>query len=139
MINYYVFVPQVACVRFAPAVSFGRADTGGGLRFTVDRALLSALVDHWRPETHTFHIPVGEMAVTLQDVSLLLSLPLVDRAVAARAVDPDWRQVILQRFDGVLPPVEDQPPQVDITDRHGPTKAWLLQFTAEHLGENAED
>ena len=139
MINYYVFVPQVACVRFATAVSFGRADTGGSLRFTVDRALLSTLVDRWRPETHTFHLPVGEMAVTLQDVSLLLSLPLVDRAVAARAVDPDWRQVILQRFDGVLLPVEDQPPQVGFSDNHGPTKAWLLQFTTEHLGEDAED
>ena len=68
---------------------------GSDLRFTVDRDLLSALVDRWRPETHTFHLPVGEMAVTLQDVSLLLGLPLVDRAVAARAVDPDWRQVIL--------------------------------------------
>ena len=76
---------------------------GGGLRFTVDRALLSALVDRWRPETHTFHLPVGEMAVTLQDVSLLLGLPLVDRAVGARAVDPDWRQVIILRFDGVIP------------------------------------
>ena len=99
---------------------------GGGLRFTVDRALLSALVDRWRLETHTFHLPVGEMAVTLQDVSLLLGLPLVDQAVAARAVDPDWRQVILQRFDGVLLPVEDQLPQVGFSDNHGPTKAWLL-------------
>ena len=74
----------------------------------------------------TRNLPVGEMAVTLQDVSLLLGLPLIDQAVAARAIDLDWRQVILQRFDGVLPPVEDQPPQVDFTDRHGPTKAWLL-------------
>jgi hypothetical protein len=77
------------------------------------------------------------MTVTLWDVSFLLGLPLVDRAVAAWAVDPDWRQVILQRFDGVIPPVEDQPPQVNFTDNHGPTKAWLLQFTAEHLGEDA--
>ena len=112
---------------------------GRGLWFTVDRGLLSALVDRWRPETHTFHLPVGEMAVTQQDVSLLLGLPLVDRVVAARAVDPDWRQVILQWFDGVLPPVEDQPPQVGFSDNHGPTKAWLLQFTAEHLALDAEE
>jgi len=96
-------------------------------------------MDRWWTETHTFHLLVGEMAVTLQDVSLLLGLPLVDRAVAARAVDPDWRQVILQRFDGVLPPVEDQPPQVGFSNNHGPTKAWLLQFTAEHLALDAEE
>ena len=108
VVNYYVFVSQVVCVRFAPAVLFGGADTGGGgLRFTVDHALLSALVDCWRTETHTFHLPVGEMVVTLQDVSFLLGLPLVDRAVGARAVDPDCRQVMLQRFDGVIPSVED--------------------------------
>ena len=49
---------------------------GSGLRFTVDRALLSALVDRWRPETHMFHLPLGEMTVTLQDISFLLGLPL---------------------------------------------------------------
>ena len=61
---------------------------GGGLRFTVDRALLSALVDRWQPETHTFHLLVGEMTVTLQDASYLLGLPHVGRAVAARAIGP---------------------------------------------------
>ena len=80
------------------------------LRFSVDRALLSALVDRWRPETHTFHLPVGEMAVTLQDVSLLLGLPHDGRAVAARAVGQHWRQEMLVRFAGVIEPDVDEPP-----------------------------
>ena len=42
-----------------------------------DAALLSALVDRWRPETHTFHFWWGEMTVTLQDVSMLTGLPSV--------------------------------------------------------------
>ena len=46
---------------------------------------------------------------------------------------------MLHQFDGVIPSVEDQPPQVNFNDNHGPTKAWLLQFTAEHLAEDAED
>ena len=82
----------------------------GSLRFLVDRALLSALVDRWRPETHTFHLPVGEMAVTLQDMSLLLGLPHAGRAIVARAVGPYLRQEILDRFAGVIELNEDEPP-----------------------------
>ncbi|XP_012453549.1 protein MAINTENANCE OF MERISTEMS-like [Gossypium raimondii] len=38
--------------------------------------LLSALVERWRPETHTFHFPCGECTVTLEDVALQLGLPI---------------------------------------------------------------
>jgi hypothetical protein len=43
-------------------------------RFQYDFSLLSALLDHWRPQNHTFHFTVGEMMVTLQDTSLLMGL-----------------------------------------------------------------
>ena len=91
----------------------------GSLRFPVDCALLSALVERWRPETHTFHLLVGEMTVTLQDASYLLGLPHVGRAVAARAIGPHWRQEILQWFAGVIEPGKDDPPQMDFSDKHG--------------------
>ncbi|KAG8499661.1 hypothetical protein CXB51_006073 [Gossypium anomalum] len=38
--------------------------------------LISALVERWRPETHTFHLPCGECTVTLEDVALQLGLPI---------------------------------------------------------------
>ncbi|XP_072084607.1 serine/threonine-protein phosphatase 7 long form homolog [Arachis hypogaea] len=48
-------------------------------------ALLSALVECWRPETHTFHLPVREVTVTLEDVSYILGLPINGEAVAGRS------------------------------------------------------
>jgi hypothetical protein len=42
----------------------------------MDGLLLSALVDRWRPETNSFHLPCGEMTVGLQDTSMILGLPL---------------------------------------------------------------
>jgi hypothetical protein len=43
-------------------------------RFQYDFSLLSTLMDHFRPQTHTFHFTVDEMTVTLQDMSLLMGL-----------------------------------------------------------------
>ncbi|QHO54475.1 uncharacterized protein DS421_2g57100 [Arachis hypogaea] len=48
-------------------------------------ALLSALVERWRPEAHTFHLPVGEVTVTLEDVSYILGLPINGEAVTGRS------------------------------------------------------
>ncbi|MBA0858453.1 hypothetical protein Goshw_026375, partial [Gossypium schwendimanii] len=42
----------------------------------LDSPLISALVERWRPETHTFHLPCGECGITLEDVGLQLSLPI---------------------------------------------------------------
>jgi hypothetical protein len=44
-------------------------------RFGFDYQLVCMLLDRWRPETHSFHFPSREMAVTLEDVVLLSRLP----------------------------------------------------------------
>ena len=100
------------------------------MRFQLDRSLLSALVDRWRPETHTFHLPCGEMAPTLQDVAYLLGIPLIGTAVGPRVVPPTWLDDVEARFvdvdcKAVVGPLEPHPRG----GRHaGSSRKWLLQF-----------
>ncbi|KAL8119562.1 hypothetical protein AgCh_016895 [Apium graveolens] len=46
-----------------------------------DAGLISAFLDRWRPETHTFHLRFGEATVTLEDVYYILGLRSVGRPV----------------------------------------------------------
>ena len=48
----------------------------------IDPSLIHGLVERWRPETHTFHLPFGEMTVTLQNVSALWGLPVIGTPVS---------------------------------------------------------
>ena len=42
----------------------------------INQHLITALVERWMPETHTFHFPHGEATITLEDVTLQLSLKI---------------------------------------------------------------
>ncbi|PKA65580.1 Serine/threonine-protein phosphatase 7 long form like [Apostasia shenzhenica] len=43
---------------------------------TLDHNLLIVLVDRWSPETNIFHLPVGEMTITLQDIAVILGVQI---------------------------------------------------------------
>ena len=47
---------------------------GGGLK--LDRVLITTLVERWKQETHIFHLTIGEATITLQDVVVILGLPI---------------------------------------------------------------
>ncbi|KAL9662600.1 hypothetical protein QQ045_027433 [Rhodiola kirilowii] len=51
----------------------------------VDPSLLTAAIERWRPETHTFHFNESEATITLQDVSLLIGLPVEGMPVTGRS------------------------------------------------------
>ncbi|PPD93408.1 hypothetical protein GOBAR_DD09654 [Gossypium barbadense] len=51
----------------------------------LDPTLISALVERWRPEIHTFHLPCDECTITLENVALQLSLS-VDGSIVTRSI-----------------------------------------------------
>ncbi|XP_040948628.1 serine/threonine-protein phosphatase 7 long form homolog [Gossypium hirsutum] len=73
--------------------------------------LISALVERWVLETHTFHFPCGECMVTLEDVALQLGLPIDGTPVtglSANATEGELmcaaRAYIVHIIRGVLMP-----------------------------------
>ena len=40
----------------------------------MDHALITALVERWCLEMHTFHLLHGEMGITLQDIEVMLGV-----------------------------------------------------------------
>ncbi|XP_057418401.1 protein MAIN-LIKE 1-like [Lotus japonicus] len=62
---------------------------------SVDKTMLTTFIERWQPETSSFHMPFGEMTITLDDVSSLLhilvkgkffTLPVLTREDAVSAL-----------------------------------------------------
>ncbi|XP_039123349.1 protein MAIN-LIKE 2-like [Dioscorea cayenensis subsp. rotundata] len=79
------------------------------LNFRIDAALVSALVERWQTETHTFHLTCGETTITLEDVALLLSLPINGHKVIQQT--SSLGSDVCAELLGVVPPTEQRKAQ----------------------------
>ena len=96
----------------------------------MDRALVTSLVERWRQETYTFHLPLGEATITLLDVAVLTRLPIEGHAVCTVGPQLDsWRDIV-HRVLGVRPPPE-------VSKGSGLRVTWLTQ-NFSHLPEGAD-
>ena len=80
----------------------GFADVAKLRHFKIDHHLVIALVEQWRPETHTFHLSVRECTITLEDVALQLGIMVDGRSVTAETYY-DWEEMC-EQYLGVVPP-----------------------------------
>ncbi|KAL5130618.1 Serine/threonine-protein phosphatase 7 long form [Glycine soja] len=62
----------------------------------INSSLITALIERWRPETHTFHLRCREATITLQDVFHIEGAPLIDQT------NLDWAE-LCEKLLGVRP------------------------------------
>ena len=72
------------------------------LNLKVDHVLITALVECCRLETHTFHLPHREMGITLQDIEVMLEVP-VDGFPMVGKTNFIWKDMG-KEFLGYTPP-----------------------------------
>lgn len=60
-----------------------------------DRGLISAFVERWHAETNSFHLPIGEMSMTLDDVSNILHIPIAGQFCSYITIDSNTAITLL--------------------------------------------
>ena len=68
----------------------------------LDHALITAFVKRWCLETHTFHLPHGEMTITLQDVEVIVGLPIEGEAMIG-PTKRTWTNVCVEMLGIQIP------------------------------------
>lgn len=91
---------------------------------TMDIPALTALVDRWRSETHTFHLSCGELTVTLMGVAMILGLP-IDEAAVCEWVQPQGWHDQAEDLIGLRPPESLQDARDSKTS--GVSSHWFRQ------------
>lgn len=89
---------------YIDVAKFGGVCRTGYIR--VDHHLVTALVERWRQETHTFHLPiVGEATITLQGVEVIWGLCVDGQLVTLIHVprSRDERKNMVQEILGFRP------------------------------------
>ncbi|KAI0498928.1 hypothetical protein KFK09_019826 [Dendrobium nobile] len=77
----------VNCPRFMEALRLVGLDCVSQMRYLrMDHHLLTALVERWSPQTNSFHLTVGEMTITLQDVAMILGVHIDGPALVGHPV-----------------------------------------------------
>jgi hypothetical protein len=78
---------------------------------------------------HTFHLPVGEMTLSLEDAAMLGGLPCASEAMGPIDITATWKADFRARFANVPRNDRTPAPYLPFVDTHGPTWTWIQQFS----------
>ena len=77
---------------------------------SISHGLVCVMAERWHQETNSFHLLVGEMTITLDDVACLLGIPVAGRLIQEDELDHD--HVVDLLVTHLLFPVEEAVGQV---------------------------
>jgi hypothetical protein len=64
------------------------------------------MIDRWLPETHTFHLPCGEMTITLEDTGMILGVKIRGFPVTGDTNSTGWEDYVAEFLGQPLPELE---------------------------------
>ncbi|KAL4352000.1 hypothetical protein GQ457_06G009660 [Hibiscus cannabinus] len=70
-------------------------------QFRIIPELICGLIERWRPETHTFHMPCEECTITLEDVAFQLGVPISGPPIIAQ--NKEAIEITCFRYLGKVP------------------------------------
>jgi hypothetical protein len=94
-------------------------------RFNFDAPLIASFMDWWRPKTHTFHLPDGEMTLSLEDTAMLGGLSCAGQVMGPIDIPATWQADFLARFANVPRNDRAPAPYLPFVDTHGLTWTWI--------------
>ncbi|KAJ1391828.1 Aminotransferase-like, plant mobile domain [Sesbania bispinosa] len=94
-----------------------------GTHSLVDKSLLSTFVERWHKDTSSFHLPVGEMTITLDDVNTLLHMPVHGRFFFLPSLGKDEAKELLVTLLGVS--YSDAHEEIEYTRGPSVRLSWL--------------
>jgi len=95
----------------------------------ISHILVCAMTERWHQETNNFHLPVGEMTITLDDVASLLDISIAGQLIQEDELDHDHGVELM--VNHLLFPVEEAVGQA--SDNSG---AFVTYTTLKHRYEH---
>lgn len=99
----------------------------------IDKGLISAFVERWHRDTNSFHLPIGEMTITMDDVWSLLHIPITGAFFTFTVFDRDQAAIVLSELLGVS--ISFAWTEFRVTNASHVRFSWLLDLYNQRCGE----